>query len=363
MSVPRYTQLATKALAKAHQRVSASSPSPETRERSIAVIENAIRAKAQRRTRARWTVGIVATASVAAAAALVMLAPPRTTANGTASPAPPLSPSPALSVTPRVVANGQAMTRGSRLVTGAGGHATVSFSTGTELTLDDAGDLTLVEEGLTQIVALGGGRLRAQVAKLGATERFMVRTVDAEIEVRGTVFGVRSVPSDPSCGGGSPTRVAVEEGTVIVRQGGKEALLRAGESWPQGCAMPTASGAPARRLSPGSPSIATEEAPPRDEERLMANARASTLAQQNDSFASAVAAKTAGDALGAIARFDTFLAKYPDSPLAESATVQRMHLLASLDRTRAREAARAYLAAYPNGLARADALGILSDAP
>ncbi|MEO6417996.1 MAG: hypothetical protein ABIP39_01215, partial [Polyangiaceae bacterium] len=92
-------------------------------------------------------------------------------------------------------------------------------------------------------------------------------------------------------------------------------------------------------------------------------AEPSTLAEQNDSFASAVAAKNSGDAPEAIARFDAFLASYPRSPLAESATVQRMHLLAPLDRKRAHEAAEAYLAAYPNGLARAEARTILSDAP
>jgi ferric-dicitrate binding protein FerR (iron transport regulator) len=386
VSVPRYTQLATKALAKAHATVPAAAPSPETRERSIAAIAGAIRMKALRRTRARWAGALATVAAVAAAVALVMIRVPRATSNEAVAVTSP--PSAASAIAPplggdlvaraagdhasiesagaRSVANGQAMARGSRLVTGAGGHATLTFSTGTELALDDAGDLTLVEEGLTQIVALGRGRLRAQVAKLTPTQRFMVRTVDAEIEVRGTVFRVRSVPGDPSCGGGSPTRVAVEEGTVIVRQAGKEATLRAGDTWPGDCAAPAASGALARSASPSALPIATETPPraeARAEERVTATTEASTLAEQNDSFAAAVAAKTSGDAVGAIARFEGFLAKYPGSPLAESATVQRMHLLAPVDRKRAREAAQAYLATYPKGLARAEARTILSDAP
>ena len=386
MSVPRYTQLATKALTKAHPHVAPAISSAETRERSIAAIANAIKQKAQRRTRARWAGGLVAVASVAAAAALVMISVPRAASNGGVSViSPPFASSPVSpllrgdvvaraagdnasieSAGERSVANGQAMARGSRLVTGAGGHANLTFSSGTELTLDDAGDLTLVEEGLTQIVALGRGRLRAQVAKLASTQRFMVRTVDAEIEVRGTVFRVRSVPSDPSCGAGSPTRVAVEEGTVVVRQGGKEATLRAGDTWPGGCVTPAASGAVARAVSPSSLSTPTEavtEAPPRARDDVSATAQASTLAEQNVSFALAVAAKTSGDVVGAIARFEAFLAKYPGSPLAESAAVQRMHLLAPVDRKRARDAAEAYLAAYPKGLARAEARTILSDAP
>lgn len=374
MSVPRYTQLATTALAKAHPPLAASPPLREGRARSIAVIEEAIKTKGQRRTRARRMVGLAAAASIAAAA-LVMLFLPRA-ASGPVSVAPlPSVIAPHALAAPqgnvvvsdvvahaagerasienagdRASANGQAMERGSRLVTGAGGHATLTFSTGTRLTLDDTGDLTLIEGGLTQIVAFGGGRLRAQVAKLGASQRFLVRTVDAEIEVRGTVFRVRSAPSDPACGAGSPTRVAVEEGTVVVRQAGKEATLHAGDTWPRDCATPTPRDLPTPAASTSSP--ASVEA-----------AAASTLAEQNDSFAAAVAAKNAGDEPTAIALFATFLAKYPGAPLAESATVQRMHLLAPLDRTRAREAAQAYLGAYPKGFARAEAHSILESQP
>jgi outer membrane protein assembly factor BamD (BamD/ComL family) len=81
----------------------------------------------------------------------------------------------------------------------------------------------------------------------------------------------------------------------------------------------------------------------------------STLVEQNDAFAEAIAAKRSGQAPLAIARFEKFLATYPRSPLAESATVERMKLLAAVDPARGAAAARSYLAAYPHGYARAEA--------
>ena len=79
-------------------------------------------------------------------------------------------------------------------------------------------------------------------------------------------------------------------------------------------------------------------------------------------FARAIAAKRAGDPSGAVAGFDRFLARYPGSPLAESATVERMRALRSIDPARAVAAARSYLARYPNGFAHAEAEAIVAGA-
>ena len=79
-------------------------------------------------------------------------------------------------------------------------------------------------------------------------------------------------------------------------------------------------------------------------------------------FADAMAAKRRGDSGEALADFDRFLARYPSSPLAESATVERMRLLRSADSGRATAAARQYVGRYPNGFARAEAEAILAGA-
>jgi outer membrane protein assembly factor BamD (BamD/ComL family) len=80
-------------------------------------------------------------------------------------------------------------------------------------------------------------------------------------------------------------------------------------------------------------------------------------------FARAVADKRRGQNAQAIADFDRFMAKYPGSPLAESATVERMRLLRSSDHARALSAAKQYLARYPAGFARAEAEAIVAGDP
>jgi hypothetical protein len=87
------------------------------------------------------------------------------------------------------------------------------------------------------------------------------------------------------------------------------------------------------------------------------------LAEQNDRFAEAIAAKRSGNASLAVVRFERFLATYPQSALAESAAVERMKLLAAADPARGAAAARQYLARYPAGFARAEAEAIVAEHP
>ena len=166
--------------------------------------------------------------------------------------------------------------------------------------------------------------------------------------MRGTAFKVSLVSPDAACGGGTPTRVGVTEGVVVVRHAGVESRVEAGQQWPSGCTQPLV----AARASSGS-SAAHGPA---------AAAPASSLGEQNDMFADAMAAKRRGDTGEALADFNRFLARYPASPLAESATVERMRLLRTADPGRATTAARQYLGRYPNGFARAEAEAILAGA-
>jgi outer membrane protein assembly factor BamD (BamD/ComL family) len=90
---------------------------------------------------------------------------------------------------------------------------------------------------------------------------------------------------------------------------------------------------------------------------------ASDLGEQNDFFATALAAKKRGAAAEAIQGFEAFVARYPSSSLVESALAQRMKLLRGVDAGRAKRAAAEYLARYPRGFARADAEAIERQAP
>jgi hypothetical protein len=447
MTAPRYAKLAARmlgrdrevAVARFDARVLMSVPAG--RGAAVDAIERALREKGRKRARVRWMTGIAAAAAAIAVAGGGVLftregsmlsvsrnARVSSATDGLTRGAPEVDPGSAeerpaavtavgktggdVTVTApgssAAVADGKPLAPGSRVVARAGGRALLAFSTGTELAVEEGSDMTIVEEGATQIFALAGGALRADVAKLGAGQRFLVRTADTEVEVRGTSFRVAVAPSDPACGGGTTTRVAVYEGTVVVRNAGIDWTVAKGDSWPAGC-VPARHAPPASRASrasrarggfaragagavtreaasassstvtigtTGTTGAATGAAPSSVAATVAApvaaapaapatsspgSAPSSTLAEQNDRFAAALAAKRSGDASGAIAAFERFVAAYPASPLAESALVERMKLLASTDRARGAAAARQYLVRYPGGFARADAEAIAAE--
>jgi hypothetical protein len=240
---------------------------------------------------------------------------------------------------------GADVTAGSRLVVPPRGRALLAFSTGTSVLLDPSSDLRVESTGSVESLRLEGGAIELHVAKLHGDERFLVHTPDAEVEVRGTQFRVAVVPADPACGESTSTRVTVTEGVVVVRHAGAEARVAAGEAWTAGD-CPGADGGTSRSV------VGTRDPAP-----------SSTLAAQNDLFASAVSAKRQGNYHRALAGFDRLLAQYPGSPLTESATVERMRVLRLADPGRAPVAAKDYLARYPRGFARAEAQTIAEGAP
>ncbi len=342
-------------------------PREADRRAAISAIETAIRMRAQRRSRARLVYGLSAAAAVVlAASAGALVARRHADATVTASTA-----APAATITTvsgdGVVVDGEttstaALAKGGHVAVRAGGHATIALPTGTELALGDRGDLGVVEQGRSQIFSLGAGSVRARVAKLHDGERFVVRTPDAEVEVRGTVFTVSLADADDACGGGTVTRVAVEEGVVVVRRGGVESRVTRGEKWPAGCdalAPPPIAGndAPSSKPSKKAAPAPTATAP-------AATASAgSSLAEQNALFSEGINYKNGGQRGEAIASFEKLMSKYPASPLAENAAVERMRLLAQSDRARGATAAQQYLKRYPNGFGRAEAKAIVDSGP
>lgn len=258
--------------------------------------------------------------------------------------------------------------------------------------------------GDTSRVILDAGTALFQVQKLKPSAHFLVRLPDGEIEVRGTRFVV-DVQDDHT------RSVVVTEGTVALRLGGTESLLHAGERWPAplasapsapsappatngaapagspgastaATAAPTApSTATAPPASVGAPSVATrsssasEGAPtvamrplptsdaraprPRIEEASApASAPAATssappVRSPGADFADAMAAFSAGD----YGRADTLLAafgqKFPRDGRAEDALYLRVQCRTRVgDRPGAAALARQYLVSFPRGLRR-----------
>jgi hypothetical protein len=373
MTIPRYADLARKALVEADAAIRPAAAGPDAD--AVRAIEAVLRRTARRRTQLR--LGGV-TVALAAAAAIAFVANRGHREGPTTQREAPPAPVAAIVVHSSGdgaevvggqpdVGGGQALPAGARVVALPHGHALLSFASGTRVNVDEGGDVTVIDEGATQILALAGGTLRADVEKLKAGERFIVRTVDAEVEVHGTSFRVGTVSPDPACGGGTRTRLKVLEGVVTIRSSGVETRVPAGSSWPADCAehpAPVAAGpvGPPRPASTGpvrpEPSSADPAPPPAAS--VAATASVSDLTAENDLFAAAAADRRAGNLNGALALYDGFLAKYPGAPLAETVAAKRLGLLHDTHDPRAAAAAADYLARYPNGYARDAARDILS---
>jgi hypothetical protein len=335
-------------------------PSHEVRARTIAAMEGALRAK-QANKRLRSRIGRFALAASFVLAAMggyqvwsrarrVEVRAPEVTATVRR-----------LSGVASTWHNGQPasfegkLANGDRVTTTADSTAEIALSTGTSVTLGPSADTTFTGVNKLQSFSLAAGKVAAHVAKLQEGERFLVRTADAEVEVRGTVFEVALVEPDPSCGGGTRTRVSVSEGVVVVRSQGLETRVAAGGKWPEGCTAVAVVSPPPPVIAPPPPKAVTAAPHP-----VPAAPSVDPLAAKNDLFASALAAKRRGELHVALAGFDSYLTKYPGGELVESASAQRMGILAKLDPARAVVAAKEYLAKWPNGFAREDAEAILN---
>jgi hypothetical protein len=372
VTIPAYARLAAKLLKREQESIAPSAaPSEAVRADAVAAIERALVQRTRRRVVLRAGFAGI---GLAAAAALLWLYAPR--AQPTARPA-----LVANAATPHVQdiivhpfgsgahvfgasANGALQTPGARVKVLPQGLALLAFGTGTRVTLEEEGDLTLVENGAAQVLALDHGALRADVAKLTPGRRFLVHTADAEVEVHGTSFRVSTLADPAQCGGAMRTQVEVFEGVVTVRNAGGEQRIEKGGRWTAACAQP-----PAVAAQPVASAAESANEPARasrsqgEPAQATAPAAASSLSEQNRAFALAVSAHRAGDLERAANEFDRLIERFPDGPLAESANVQRMKLARDIDRPRAHVLAREYLARYPGGFARELAHAIAEETP
>lgn len=279
------------------------------------------------------------------------------------------------------------LSAGSSVTTSEGGSAMLRLSTGTRLALGTEGRVSVASVGKLQRFRLTQGALDAKVAKLKPGERFVIDTLDATVEVRGTSFRVTVLEPDHACEGGVRTRVRVSEGVVNVRARAQSIDVRAGASWPANCAVeartqgthevaldhdrpPQLGTAKPPRL--GSPSPRAMAAELRSQQRPTARAAASegasepeppqpaALSRQNDEFELAVRARQRGDVQAALGLYQAFVGEFPTSPLAQNARVEVMRLLARSNKTAAANAASDYLSRHPTGFARGEAERLLA---
>ena len=186
--------------------------SDEARLETVSAIKAALRDRAKRRRRMRW---LVPTCTTAAAAAILVTVGwsamhPTPAVECRTSTTPPTSgdtvvAAPALKAervhgSVFVMAQGsrRPLTEGSRAELGQAiavtdGNATLVLASGTRLEVEGKSDLSVTEEGNTHIVHLSSGAVTATVAKVAPGSRFVVRTEEADVEVRGTIFASNGV--------------------------------------------------------------------------------------------------------------------------------------------------------------------------
>jgi hypothetical protein len=345
---------------------------PPDRDAAVARIAEALRARARAQRRKRLFTGLALAAGVFALATGGVLAAYRTSPELEARDLGRVD-VPSQGVTALREGRAEPLGAGSRLAEGTelrttgASEAHLSFDSGTRVTLGGAGRVRLVEQSQRKRFALESGSFFAKVAKLGPDERFVVSTPDAEVEVRGTAFRVTIVAGEAACAGGTPTRLEVSEGVVVVRHAGAEVRVAAGERWPA-CDAPVVRASPSAANLTAPPSTSAHAhaegpAPARTAAPPSSGELSSRLAEQNDLFDEAMRLKRSGDIAGAQAKLDRLLGAYPGGPLSESAEVERMRLLATSNRTRAAAAAREYLRRRPSGFARAEAEALAAGAP
>jgi hypothetical protein len=222
---------------------------------------------------------------------------------------------------------GQQWRSGERLQTD-GRSISLATKDETAIEVEPHSDLLLARADSERWLQLGSGAVDVHVAKLKAAERFVITTSDAEVEVRGTRFRVAVVPAVDDCGQGTVTRVSVTEGVVVVRWSGQQRRVEAGSHWPADCAERAVSVAPspaadlrARSNRQTSPRASVVRVSP------SVGVSPSTLATENDLFGAALKAASAGDRREAMQLLDVLLARFPASPLKESAAVERARLI------------------------------------
>ncbi|HVY36276.1 MAG TPA: FecR family protein [Polyangia bacterium] len=341
MSEDRYAARAARLLKQARSRIAPQRTAPP--DEAIAALADTIRRVGVRRRRRRGLLVGAAASGLAAAAAVLVLrggapVPVAQVAGVPAPVAPPVS-APAdrgfvfgrpdgASLTrpgqaPRALAAGEAWRAGDRL-RAAGGPLALTPGDGTSLAVASGSELHLLRADAERWLRLASGAVSVHVSKLKAGERFVLVTPDAEVEVRGTRFKVDVVPAAAECGGGTVTRVAVEEGLVEVRTATGDARVPAGAHWPAGCegdAPPPARAPHARMHAVAARASRVTSAAPRSAE--------STLATENDLFASALRAERDGDPREAVELLDLLLKRFPRSPLHGSAAAARERLASS----------------------------------
>jgi hypothetical protein len=204
-------------------------------------------------------------------------------------------------------------------------------------------------EGERETIVVTRGALWIHVDHSAKRRQLVVVLPDGELEDIGTTFTV-------TVEDGRTTRVAVEEGHVVIRLRGRSSLaIDPGETWLASAPLsPTPDAhAPLGTTDPIAPSP-----PERDASALPPSAtlRPAMALDPSVDFRAAMNALRVGDNRRAATAFAGFVENHPRDPRAEDAAYLRVIALQKCgDGDATRRAALDYLRRYPQGFRRAEA--------
>lgn len=211
-----------------------------------------------------------------------------------------------------------------------------------------------------EAVTLEEGGITFSIRPLAHQERFVVKTADAEVEVRGTVFRVEALAKRIQL-------VRVIEGKVEVRFRGTTTVVALGQEWhPSLEALPPLPvDEPASSVLAPTPRapvsvVVPRRAPRAGEQRTdppaLDGGAAPATEDASKSFAEGVRMIERGDYGAAADQLEGFAAAHPKDESAEDAAfLAIVSLQRAGRRASAAAAARRYLVRYPRGYRRAEA--------
>jgi len=218
-------------------------------------------------------------------------------------------------------------------------------------------------------VQLLAGRIEVDVPEDSEGRHFSVSTPDALVTVHGTSFTVEVDGRDAAST--LATIVHVVRGRVVVRTATGETTLTAGSTWSSRSDSPgvataavaaEASGRHLAEPAASGSSSPTADRPPNPETAAHSMKRTS-LPVENRLYQSAMRAKLQGRDDHVVRKLEGFLQRFPHSPLAPDARIERFRALRRLGRTEeAARGARKYLAEHPGGFAQDEARDLALEA-
>jgi hypothetical protein len=218
--------------------------------------------------------------------------------------------------------------------------------------------LPRIEASLRAVAATNARRSRTRkVALLAGIAAMLAIGIASAAVLSHAAFSPSPSPSAPASIEAPSVAVGVAPARVAPPSAPAEPSSNATEA-------PNQDEPPIASSSPSAPNVVGPRVAKQPDHKASSPPEVSTLSDQNRLLSSALEARKRGDDARALGSLNELLQKYPSSPLAQEARVERLRCLERLgQKNAAADEARRYLTDYPDGFAREEAKGQALPAP